>query len=392
MIVRDRVRVIPTGLNLLKPRQWLSVLGLTVGLIGIPGCWRPPEPKPDPDALKPVESLLALKDVTLEESDLKGKVLWQIKAKQVQYSPDHKVATVKAPTGELFQDGKPIYRFTAQSAQIRQDLPDIKFLGQVRVKELENQVILRSAMAEWKPKQNLIEIPTPLTITHAKLQASATQGKIFSRAQRAELTGHIIAVTQEPHLKMTTDRLNWQIDTQQLTTQSFVQVEHYLEGQISDRGQGHYLLADQKQKTVLLEKQAQVVLQDPPLNIASESLLWDLQNRKVTSQVPLQIVHRQEKMTINAQQGWVDLPSKVYYLTGQIQGNGEKQQATFTSDKFTWFMSTNQFSAEGNFVYEQRQPKFSSRSPVAQGEFKEQFVVLHGDQTRVETEIIPNAH
>jgi LPS export ABC transporter protein LptC len=367
-------------------RQWLWLLILLN--MGLTGCWRPPAP--DPNELKAEESRLALQDVTLEENDLNGKPIWKIKAKKANYSPDRKVATLQRPTGEFFEAGKPTYHFTAQTAQVRQDQPYVKLLGQVVMTELKHKVVLKTATAEWQPQQHLIVIPTPLTIAHEKLQASATQGRVFSRQQRAELIGNIVAVTRDPQLRLTTERLEWLMNAQQLTTDRLVHVEHFTQGKPSDRGQGNYMLADQRQKTVLLQKQAQLVLQDPPLDIASESLLWDLQNRRVNSNVPVEIEHRQENMVIKAQEGWVDLPAKIYYLSRQVQGKGKRQQATFTSDKFTWFMATNQFSAEGNFIYEQQQPKFQSRSPVAQGEFKEQFVVLHGGQTRVESQITPS--
>lgn len=370
-------------------KRIMQGLALLWGVMGLSGCWRPPVPAPNPNALQSVESRLALKDVVLEEPDDTGKVLWKIKAAQVTYSPDRKTAKVMAPKGQLFQDGKVLYEFTAQTAEILQDQPRIKLTGQAVVTELKNQVVMKSDLIDWQPKQHLITIPKPLTLTQAKVKASAAMGKVFSLDQRIELTGQVVAFTADPALKLTTERLNWQINTQELTTNRLVQVERYQDGKLSDRGQGNYLLANQQTKTVTLEKQAQIQLQKPPLNIQSESLLWQIGEKKIASPVPLQIYHRMERITLNAQQGWLDLPTQIYYLTGQIQGKGEEQQATFSSQKFTWYISTNQFLAEGDVVYEQQKPKFSSRSPVAKGEFKNQLVVLDGGQERVETEIIP---
>lgn len=370
-------------------KRKMQILALLWGVLGIPGCWRPPAPVANPNALKPVESRLALKDVLLEEPDEQGKVLWKIKAAEVTYSPDRKLAKATFPKGELFQDGKVVYAFTAQTAEILQDQPRIKLVGNVVVTELKNQVVIKSKVMDWQPKQHLITIPQPLTLDQAKIKASATKGKIFSRDQRAELIGQVVALTTDPAMKLRTDRLNWQMNTQELMTDSLVQVERFEDGKLSDRGQGNYLLAKQQTKTVILEKQAQIQLQAPPLDIQSQSLEWKIGEKKISSPVPVQIHHRIEKITLNALQGWLDLPTQIYHLTGQVHGKGEVQQATFSSQKFTWYIGTNQFLAEGDVLYEQQKPKFASRSPVAKGEFKNQLVVLNGGQERVETEIIP---
>jgi len=40
--------------------------------------------------------------------------LFESKAEEATYSKDKKVAQVQKPTGELFQDGKPVYQIIAQ--------------------------------------------------------------------------------------------------------------------------------------------------------------------------------------------------------------------------------------------------------------------------------------
>ncbi|NJO11897.1 MAG: LPS export ABC transporter periplasmic protein LptC [Leptolyngbyaceae cyanobacterium SL_1_1] len=67
------------------------------------------------------ESGLTLKDVTLEQPDEDGNLLWRVHADEVTYSPDQKVAVVTNPDGELFQDGEPIYRVKADRGEVRQD-------------------------------------------------------------------------------------------------------------------------------------------------------------------------------------------------------------------------------------------------------------------------------
>ncbi|NJM85775.1 MAG: LPS export ABC transporter periplasmic protein LptC [Leptolyngbyaceae cyanobacterium RM2_2_21] len=78
------------------------------------------------------ESGLTLKDVTLEQPDEDGNLLWRVHADEVTYSPDQKVAVVTNPDGELFQDGEPIYRVKADRGEVRQDGESIFFARQYR--------------------------------------------------------------------------------------------------------------------------------------------------------------------------------------------------------------------------------------------------------------------
>jgi len=66
----------------------------------------------DTSSVENVESNLTFNDVTLEQADEQGRSVWKVKAEEATYSKDKKVAHSK-PTGELFQDGKPVYQIIA---------------------------------------------------------------------------------------------------------------------------------------------------------------------------------------------------------------------------------------------------------------------------------------
>jgi len=54
--------------------------------------------------------------------------VWKVKAEEAT-SKDKKVAQVQKPTGELFQDGKPVYQIIA--AEIQQDGKQLFLKGQI---------------------------------------------------------------------------------------------------------------------------------------------------------------------------------------------------------------------------------------------------------------------
>jgi len=89
------------------------VLGLVVGSLAAQRT-----KTQDTSSVENVESNLTFNDVTLEQADEQGRSVWS-KAEEATYSKDKKAAQVQKPTGELFQDGKPVYQIIAQQGEIR---------------------------------------------------------------------------------------------------------------------------------------------------------------------------------------------------------------------------------------------------------------------------------
>lgn len=67
----------------------------------------PLAPLPPPEeAEEAAEPGLTLRNVTLEQPDENGVLLWRVNGEEVTYSSDRQVALITRPDGELFQDGK----------------------------------------------------------------------------------------------------------------------------------------------------------------------------------------------------------------------------------------------------------------------------------------------
>ncbi|WP_052128275.1 LPS export ABC transporter periplasmic protein LptC [Neosynechococcus sphagnicola] len=105
--------------------------------------------------------------------------------------------------------------------------------------------------------------------------------------------------------------------------------------------------------------------------------------------MPIQLLHRVDRVTVNANQGWMDIPKQIFYLTGAVQGIGQRNQALLTSNQLTWFIPTRDFIAEGDVFYQQQNPSFTSTGPTARGKFQDQRVMLSGGTSNVVTHIIP---
>lgn len=333
-----------------------------------------------------VENNLTFNDVTLEQADEQGRPVWKVKAKQANYSKDKKVAQVQSPTGELYQDGKPVYQITAQQGEIQQDGKRLFLKGQIVATDPRNGVVLRGNELEWQPSVDLLIVRNQLTGTHRQVQVVAQEARAFSRTSRIELQGRVVAVASDPALQMRTEHLIWQIRDQKLIGDRPVQIDRYKGKTITDRATALQADVDLKAKLVTLKQNAQLALLDPPLQVASNHLSWNLNTEMVTANQPVRIVHRKQQMTVTANQGRMDLQKEIVYLTGNVYGIGERRQA-LNAKALTWYLPTQLVEAEGDVVYRQVEPPASFTGQKAVGKLQDQNLVVSGG--RVVTEFIP---
>lgn len=329
---------------------------------------------------------LTFNDVILEQANEQGRTVWKVNAKQATYSKDKKVAQVQSPTGELFQDGKPVYQISAQQGEIHQDGKQLFLRGQIVATEKRNGVVLRGNELEWRPSEDLLIVRNQLSGTHRQVQAVAQEARAFSRESRIELQGGVVANTTDPALQLRTEHLIWQIREQKLIGDRPVQIDRYKGKKITDRARANYAEVNLKTKNATLKQNATLALLEPPLQVASNSMSWNLNTETVTADQPVRIVHRQQQVTLTAKQSRMDLPKKIVYLTGDVYAVGQRRQS-LKAQALTWYISSQLVEAEGDVIYRQVEPPVSFTGQKAVGKLQDQNIVVSGG--RVVTEIIP---
>lgn len=365
------------------------LIGVVV-VLGLVGCGDPHrtanKATQDTSSVQNVESNLTFNDVTLEQADEQGRSVWKVKAEEATYSKDKKVAQVQKPTGELFQDGKPVYQVIAQHGEIQQDGKQLFLKGQIVATDPRNGLVLRGNELEWRPQSDLLIVRNQLTGTHRQVQAVAQEARVFSRAGRIELQGRVVAKATEPALQLRTEQLIWQIRAQKLIGDRPVQIDRYKGKTITDRATANSSEVNLKTKVATLRQNAQLKLLEPPLDIASNSMSWNLNKETVTANQPVRMVHRQEQVTLTAKQGRMDLQKEVVYLTGDVHGVGQRRQS-INAKALTWYLPSQLVEANGDVVYRQVEPPASFTGQKAVGKIQDQTIVVSGG--RVVTEIIP---
>lgn len=381
---------LPAGRSL--PITTLQLL-LVVLLVGTSACGREKNKRTadklaqDSSAVQSFENNLTFNDVTLEQVNEQGKLLWKVKAKQARYSKDQKIATVQAPEGELFQDGKLVYKIKARTGEVRKDGQTILLKEQIVATDVQSGAILQGNELEWQPKEDILWVRNNLTGTHPQLQASAREAKAYSRSRRMEFFGQVVAKSKDPALGFKTEHLVWQIAQQLVTADKPVQIDRYTGEVVTDQALGNQAEVNLKTKVATLKQDAQLSLADPPLQIGSNSMVWDLNAQTVASDQPVQVLHREQQVTLTGNQGRVELEPRIFYLTGNVQGQGQRKQSQLAADQLTWYIPTQQIDATGNVVYSQVDPPFNLKGPRASGTLQDQNIVVSGG--RVVTEIIP---
>lgn len=340
----------------------------------------------DTSAVQDIERNLTFNDVTLEQADAQGRPIWIVKAKQATYSKDRRVAQVENPSGDLFQDGKSVYQITAKEGEIEQDGEQLFLKGQIVATDPRNKLVLRGNELEWRPKEDLLIVRNQLTGSHPQVQAVAQEARVFSRTGRIELQGKVEANTSDPVLQMRTEHLIWQIREQKLIGDRPLAIDRYKDKKITDRATANQGEVDLKTKLATMKQNAQLALLDPPMQVTSNSMIWNMNTEIVTTDQPVRLVNRQRQITVTANQGRMDTQKEVAYLNGDVNGIGQRGQS-LKSKELTWYLPSQLMEANGDVFYRQVDPPVSFKGQKAVGNLQEQNIVVSGG--RVLTEIIP---
>jgi LPS export ABC transporter protein LptC len=352
----------------------------------------------DSDAIQ-----LVFKDITLEQGDDKGQLLWKVHAKSATYSEDRQIATVEEPLGELYQDGKLVYRVEAKRGEVHQDGNLIVLKEGIKAIAVEDEVVLEGNELEWRPHADVLVVNNTLTGSHPQVEAKANQAKLYSRLRQMELIGDVEAITHSPRLRMKTEQLVWLMKDQKVVGSVPIEIQHY-EGEEDNKQKlaeepeippSHTALAggsmvDLENESVTLMNQVTLTAANPALEAKSDSMTWDLKSQSVGANQKITLEHLDENLILVGDRGSVDLANQVAYLTQNVRVTGGPNQSDLSAENVTWSFDKQEVEATGNVTYRQVNPPLFLQGARAFGQLRDQNItVSSGDRTRVITEIIP---
>jgi LPS export ABC transporter protein LptC len=137
----------------------------------------------EPPVTEQLETRLTFQNVTLEQSDEAGQVIWKIRSNTVTYTQDNQQAELEKVIGNIFQDGKLIFKIQADQGLVEKNGEDIILKKNILVTDQRNGATFQGDEAEWKPKEELLFVRNNLKANHRTLEASAKEGQYNSREE-----------------------------------------------------------------------------------------------------------------------------------------------------------------------------------------------------------------
>ncbi|EAW43935.1 LPS export ABC transporter periplasmic protein LptC, partial [Nodularia spumigena] len=164
----------------------------------------------------------------------------------------------------------------------------------------------------------------------------------------------------------------------------------YNNNKITDSGKGDAAEVNLKTKIATIKKNAQLNLVDPPTQIVSNSMTWDMNAETVKTNSPISVVQRAENVTVTANKGEMKIQQKIVNLTGNVTAIGQRRQS-LKSNKLIWYLDKKLLEAQGNVIYRQIDPPINFTGETAVGNLQTEDIVVKSGTSgrRVVTEIIP---
>lgn len=342
----------------------------------------------------PTEPGLTLKDVTLEQPDEDGTLLYRVQGEVVTYSPDQQIAYVTRPDSELFQDGEAIYQVIADTGEIRDNGNVIFLRGNIVATGLKNGSVLRGNELEWRPQEDILIVRDQITGSHPQIRAVANEARVYNRENRMELEGNVVANTvvkdpqTDPWLKLQADQLVWFWDEERIDSAQPVRVEQFKQNAISDVVVGQRGSVDLAAQIVALQGAVAMQMLELPLNATSEAMTWQVAQEIVDVPQPLTVTHPQEKLVATARRGQMHLGEKVVQLNYDVVVVGDRNQSRLTADALNWSVEDQTVVAIGQVNYQQINPDLNLSGSQAVGRLNDQTILVNGGP--VITKIVPN--
>jgi LPS export ABC transporter protein LptC len=375
-------------------KKWLVVKGslLLLLLFSFCACQQQSKPQQESKASPTTEPerRLVLNNATLEQTNTSGQPLWKIQVEKATYSPDRKMAEISKIRGDLYQDGQVVLQVSADAGELYQDGEKVFLRKNIIATDPRNKTVIRSEEVEWRPKEDVLIARQSLRGSHPKLEALAKEGKYYTRQQRLDLTGNIVATAKEPRLQLKTEQLIWNVQQEKVTSDRPLTMVRYQDEIVTDRLTANRTELNLKISTTTVRENVEYRSVKPPVQIAANVVTWNYKNRLVLSNQPVRLFHYEDLVTITGNQAQVDLVKEVARLRGGVRGTSDRNQAKLYSREMTWYIAPQRVEAVGNVIYEQTNPLINLTGEKAVGRLQDNSLVVSGNpQDRVVTEIVP---
>jgi len=342
----------------------------------------------DSAEVQQIDNTLTFENITLEQADESGDMVWEVFAEAASYNENEEFAAVTNPDGQLFQEGEAIYDIKGDRGQVYENGQRIVLRGNVEVVDLRSEAVLKGEEMEWQPEEQILTVRRNFEVTHPEMRLSAREGRLYDLEQRLELEGRVLARTrQEPTLVLRSAALTWLMAEEKVKSDRPIEVRRLQNERVTDIASGQKGEVDLTTNRVTLRGNAQIAMEDPMAQANSAELIWNIDQNVLRSNQRLRLLQPRQQLAITANQGQLNIDTRVLNMQGDVRAIAQRNQSNLTSDNLVWNLTSQEFRATGNVNYRQPDPQMVVNGPTANGRLQNQTIVISGG--RVVSEIVP---
>ena len=326
---------------------------------------------------------LTLDDAILEQADRTGNLVWKIKARRTTYSDDRKVAYLENITANLLQDKKIILKLQGKQGEIKEQGNLIVLKEDIIVSDARNQSVLRGNLMEWRPLENTLLVKDNLQANHPNLAVTASMATYATDTETIDLMGQVVAHTTEPNLLLRSDRLYWQLPQQKVVADNPLNVVRYDNRDnktVTDRLRADRGEVALDRQTVTLKNNIELTSVIPDIQIATNSATWNYRERSIDTQDPIQVVARQQQLTVTGNKGQIDFQTEIATMQKGVKAIDNRQRATLYARQAVWNISQQEIIATESVTYNKEQPQINLTGDKAVIQLQNNKAVVTSDR------------
>jgi hypothetical protein len=248
------------------------------------GCAAPPQSE------EPAQPFV-FRALNLRRQDQQGRPLWELSSPETRYDLSRKLAQSRDLTGVLYEQGKPLYRFSAANGVVLNDGELVQLEGPIQLERLDEErpLVLTGLRLRWYPAQERMEIDRDPQATSADLELSAGLARFLIDKDRLELRrSPLLRQGGEQPLRLSLEELDWSPGSGLLQGRGPILGQRQLGDGLVQRLTSPGFSGNTNEQTIDL--QAPVRLDDPQRQavIDARATRLDLGRRQATSSEPFQ--------------------------------------------------------------------------------------------------------
>ena len=257
----------------------------------------------------------SLQNITLTEFDANGKLLWEITSKRANYRPDNKLVDVEDVKGKFYRNGEALMEATGDKGTIDQSTKEISLVGNIKAIAVQEKIDMKADRMVWKAEADILKA-----------------------------TGNIQINKPADNLKMT----------------------------------GNELTAIPSTNVYSLEKNVIATSIEPPLEMKSEKITWDVKSDRVFTEVPLSVVQVKDKLQLSANKGDWNVTKKEVTFTGDIKAKDPKLDVEIEAAQANWNLDKKLVTLPVAFTASSKSRGLIVKAQKGQAQVEEERINLTG--------------